>query len=1382
MRTVAEVTLDREPDAVPRARRLVRSALTEDAPELAADAELVVSELVTNAALHGEAPITVRVLIDRVVRIEVEDNGRQVPILLRQRPDAMTGRGLAMVATVVSRWGVETLESGGKTVWAEIHPDPLTRMAVASPPQINVDALFDAYADDDPSTAAYTVKLGPVSTELLLAAKAHIDNVVRELALMREGEASSGVALPAELSALIQTVTIDFAEARTEIKRQAASAAARGETLTDLELHLSPSAADAGERYLDALDQADRYGRSAHFLTLAPPHVHRVFRRWYVGESIRQLRDLSRGLIPSPAVPLQVILAEEVAALGDASGSADRLATLEKISRELAGAVSVEQMAEVAVDHAIDFPGVASARVRVAEPGGTLRSLAWRGPPGRQDPRPDDLPIDSGLPSGVAVLTRRPLLIRSHSAPIEPAEWVDYHEPGRNGHVVPLVVGEEALGVLTLSFVEGEMSDEAEHEFANVLADVLAHAIRRAGMARDSALATEAVLLLDRIPGAALGVDDSGVITGCNPAAALLLGVEGRAAVGQALVSILPQRFRDAHRAAFAHLLATGEGELLGGDPFVVPVLKPDGSEMDVELTLTSTANPLRPGTVALVSLRAAAPNTDRGPHPVLGRFLDASVGALAGQKDVLERMVAGEPLPSVLDALVRVIETSSDSGARGVILLLDPDGRHLRFAAGPSLPQGYGRTVEGIEIGPEAGGSGRAAHLRTPVVVEDIVVDPLLVRFSESAVAVGLRAAWATPIIAGDGDLLGTFTVYYPQVGGPSQADQNLMGLLVHTAAVAIARARADRLQEEALAHEQAAREELERAHQNLSFVLEATTRVASSLDSDDTLRTLARIAVPALADVCLIDLFDGSTLKRAATAASDTVDREDAARLGRFSPDPAGPHPAAQAVRTRAPAFLEAGPEEFDGIHVDSCVGIPLTARGRTIGAMTLVMLRPGRRYAESDVDMVEDLAGRVALAISNEQLYEDSRDAEERLALVARAGVSLTSSLDLDTVAARLCDLITGEIADRCEVYVRRAPGQWWRYSPRTAIERLVRADSLPALVEACIQSAQTGAAQTATAQTATAQSGGDDVVAVGAEAGTDATSSVVPLVAHGEVVGVISMASFGGHGPARVPADTVAVIADRAALAIDNALLYEQERIAAEILQRSLLPHHLPFTLGLRSAARYLPAGARNEVGGDWYDLIPVSPGRVAVVMGDVMGRGIPAASIMGQLRNGLRMLAMQRLDPATVLGLLNRLLGPDEDSPLATVAFGVLDVPTLTLSMANAGHLPPLIIRSGSSFFLDQKAGLPLGAFPDAAYTTAEHRLAPGDALIMYTDGLIEQRDRSLEEGLAQLLDVAAGAPLTDPDAVCDVLLSSFRRESDEDDTAALVILLDAAGA
>jgi hypothetical protein len=295
MRSVAELTLGDEPDAVPRARHLVRSALTAERPDLAADAELVISELVTNAALYGEPPVVVRVLVNRAVRLEVVDNSRAGPIVVPRGTTTMTGRGLALVAAIASRWGVDPLDAGGKVVWAVLDPD---ESPASAPPSL--ESLLDAWSDhqdDDPTT--YTVRLGSVPTQFLLDAKAHIDNVVRELMLMKEGAAVRGVTLAPELAALVETVTIDFAEARTEIKRQAAAAAARGEVDTDPELQLRSDTEASEETYLEALDLADSYARAADLLTLAPPPEHRAFRRWYVLTIIDHLDALRHGR-PAP--------------------------------------------------------------------------------------------------------------------------------------------------------------------------------------------------------------------------------------------------------------------------------------------------------------------------------------------------------------------------------------------------------------------------------------------------------------------------------------------------------------------------------------------------------------------------------------------------------------------------------------------------------------------------------------------------------------------------------------------------------------------------------------------------------------------------------------------------------------------------------------------------------------------------------------------------------------------------------------------------------------------------------------------------------------------------------------------------------------------------
>jgi anti-sigma regulatory factor (Ser/Thr protein kinase) len=303
--------LEAEPDAVRIARRFAKISLSGQDDDLVADVELVIAELVSNAALHGQPPVMVNVAVspDRV-RVEVEDSGRVLPMEVLQRNDAMTGRGLSLVAALTSTWGVEAAGSG-KVVWAEF-AFGAERTNWRASPVIDRDAILAAWGDEDTEQAPrYAVRLPGVPTELLLAAKTHIDNVVRELSLLRGAGTHPGD-LSALATQLIEAVTTDFAEARTEIKRQALDAAARGLAVADLELHLPAEAADAGERYLAALDEADRYARSAHLLTLAPPTSHRVFRQWYVRSMVNQLRATARGDPPPPPEPLAALLADEV--------------------------------------------------------------------------------------------------------------------------------------------------------------------------------------------------------------------------------------------------------------------------------------------------------------------------------------------------------------------------------------------------------------------------------------------------------------------------------------------------------------------------------------------------------------------------------------------------------------------------------------------------------------------------------------------------------------------------------------------------------------------------------------------------------------------------------------------------------------------------------------------------------------------------------------------------------------------------------------------------------------------------------------------------------------------------------------------------------------
>ncbi|WP_162824332.1 SpoIIE family protein phosphatase [Peterkaempfera bronchialis] len=258
------------------------------------------------------------------------------------------------------------------------------------------------------------------------------------------------------------------------------------------------------------------------------------------------------------------------------------------------------------------------------------------------------------------------------------------------------------------------------------------------------------------------------------------------------------------------------------------------------------------------------------------------------------------------------------------------------------------------------------------------------------------------------------------------------------------------------------------------------------------------------------------------------------------------------------------------------------------------------------------------------------------------------------------------------------------------------------------------------------------------------------AVLPLVASGAPLGGLRLL-FGGER--LFDADDRAfldALAGQCALAIERSWLYEREREAALSLQRSLLPRRLPAVHGVEVGYRYLPGAPGTEVGGDWYDCFQLPDGRVALVVGDVIGKGLTAAAGMGRVRSALRALAFTDPEPAAVLAGLDRLFtATEDDESLTTVLYGVLDPATGDLAIGDAGHLPALVVSAdGSAKLVDAgPAATPLG-IPEPR-TQGTVRLDPGDILVAFSDGLVETRTRGLQHGLDRLLEVAAGRPAAD---------------------------------
>ncbi|MFF1444318.1 SpoIIE family protein phosphatase [Streptomyces sp. NPDC058295] len=448
------------------------------------------------------------------------------------------------------------------------------------------------------------------------------------------------------------------------------------------------------------------------------------------------------------------------------------------------------------------------------------------------------------------------------------------------------------------------------------------------------------------------------------------------------------------------------------------------------------------------------------------------------------------------------------------------------------------------------------------------------------------------------------------------------------------------------------------------------------------------------------------------------------------------------------------------------------------------------------------LEDPGGRVlGAAASVVDVTERHRAAAEadrarrRLALIAEASTRVGTSLEVDRTAHELADIAVPQLADVVAVDI---------LDSALACRRSRRPDNGPELFRALAlkSSHPTVALRAADPPGDVAAYEGDRLVTLCVHSGRpvlvrhvgeqdipriarDAEGGAllaragvhsylaVPLIAHGEVLGALDLKRT--RNPLPFDEDDVILaseLAGRAAVAIDNARWFQSVRNTALTLQRSLLPDHPPHHTGLELASRYQPAQATSEVGGDWYDVIPLTDDKTALVVGDVMGNGIDAAATMGRLRTATCAYADLDLEPGDVLRHLDKITC-DLEHYIVTCLYAVYDPRTRQCRIANAGHMPPALSGPGHDpRLLELPPGAPLGV-GGVPFETTTVDLAPGDLLVLYTDGLVETRLHPIDDRLAVLLTFLdePGRPLEE---LCDLLLHGLRHPDDHDDVALLI--------
>ncbi len=474
--------------------------------------------------------------------------------------------------------------------------------------------------------------------------------------------------------------------------------------------------------------------------------------------------------------------------------------------------------------------------------------------------------------------------------------------------------------------------------------------------------------------------------------------------------------------------------------------------------------------------------------------------------------------------------------------------------------------------------------------------------------------------------------------------------------------------------------------------------------------------------------------------------------------------------------------------GVAGPAWVSLELSVGVRALGVIELGFEEP-QTISDAERSSMHAAAALVAQAVENAHLVDARQRADEasaRLAFLGEVSHAVASSLELRELLDRLCGVGVPRLGDWSTIFLpegvslERSAGAHSDPSKQPLVDRLVGRFSVPlAGTNPIARAFRTGEIQVEPAVdrelVASIVDDREYIDTVLELSGGGAL--MVPLMVRGRSVGVITFAIEDSDH--RFDEDDVWLareVAGRAAVGIDNASRYEQEHLVAELLQRAVLPEQLPEPPALDLAARYLPAGPGVEVGGDWYDAFVLDDGGVGLVIGDVAGHDIAAASSMAQLRNALRAYALEGASPAVVLTRLNHLLCRSNDPLFATVIFGVLSPDRTRFRWANAGHPPMAIVHRDGTSLLSRPRGLVLGVRSDLDYPEGEVPISPHDLLVLYTDGLIERRGENLQSGIERLLNVASSAAARGPsaDAVAERLLQILlARQARADDVCLL---------
>ena len=449
-----------------------------------------------------------------------------------------------------------------------------------------------------------------------------------------------------------------------------------------------------------------------------------------------------------------------------------------------------------------------------------------------------------------------------------------------------------------------------------------------------------------------------------------------------------------------------------------------------------------------------------------------------------------------------------------------------------------------------------------------------------------------------------------------------------------------------------------------------------------------------------------------------------------------------------------------------VRSLLGVPLLVQGRPLGVLHVGSLTP-REFTDEDRELLQLAADRAALAIDHAHLFAQERNARLRLEALQRVTDAALAYLSEDELLSELLERVSAALnSDTAAILLLEPNGEWLRARAAKGIEEEVE-------------------------QGVTIPVGGGFAGRIAAERRAIFIPDVdhadiynpilrekgirsllgVPLLVEGRVIGVLHVGTLTFREFTSEDKDLLQLAGDRAAPAIENAKLFEQRRVA-EVLQRTLLPTELPSIAGLEVATRYVPAES-SGLGGDWYDLFELPESRVALAVGDVVGHGVIAASVMAQLRTALRAYAAEGHGAASVVQSVDRLMWQLGPTAMTTLAYLVLDPLEETLEVVTAGHLPPLLVEpSGEPRYLEVEGSLPLGTSQTEVYGSRVVPFPAGSTVVLFTDGLVERRGEPIDVGLDRLHELSVRAE--DVERLCSTALDELLPREPQDDVAIVV--------